>query len=232
LAAIVGPSLAKQLISAWLEEEFTYDLVAYSTIGELAAAEAVNKHPVLILLGLAWEDTRPGERVVEDVGMVCSLYDRVPVLAILSDLNPHFVRELLAHGVRGVIPTHTSGKLAAAAIRLVLAGGVYSPPELINPVPPRNGESHHLKGQASPEWTQATDLLVREHFKLSPREAEVLSLLRGGRTNLEIAASLGIAVNTTIVHVQHLMRKVGASNRTQAVYNVHLVATQMAQRQG
>jgi LuxR family maltose regulon positive regulatory protein len=52
---------------------------------------------------------------------------------------------------------------------------------------------------------------------LSPRELEVLELLAAGRSNREIADQLVVALDTVKKHVSHILDKLGAGNRTQAV---------------
>jgi len=52
---------------------------------------------------------------------------------------------------------------------------------------------------------------------LTPRELEVLTLLGQGRSNGEIATMLVIAPRTAKVHVQNILSKLGATNRTEAV---------------
>jgi DNA-binding NarL/FixJ family response regulator len=52
---------------------------------------------------------------------------------------------------------------------------------------------------------------------LTPRELEVLTLIGKGSSNNEIAAELNIAPRTTKVHVQNILGKLGATNRTEAV---------------
>jgi LuxR family transcriptional regulator, maltose regulon positive regulatory protein len=52
---------------------------------------------------------------------------------------------------------------------------------------------------------------------LSSRELEVLALLASGASNQEIAARLVIAPNTAKRHVKHILAKLVATNRTQAV---------------
>jgi DNA-binding NarL/FixJ family response regulator len=46
----------------------------------------------------------------------------------------------------------------------------------------------------------------------------VLSLLRLGKANKIIAYELGMSESTVKVHVRNIMRRMGATNRTQAVY--------------
>lgn len=52
---------------------------------------------------------------------------------------------------------------------------------------------------------------------LSARELEVLELLAAGRANRQIADELFVALDTVKKHVSHILGKLGASNRTQAV---------------
>jgi DNA-binding NarL/FixJ family response regulator len=56
---------------------------------------------------------------------------------------------------------------------------------------------------------------------LTAREAEVLRLLGGGRTNKEIAAQLVISVHTVERHLATIYRKIGARNRTDATALAH-----------
>ena len=62
---------------------------------------------------------------------------------------------------------------------------------------------------------------LEELLDLTPREAEVLTLLARGYTNREIAAALVISVRTAGVHVAHILRKLGAPNRLEAAAIAH-----------
>ena len=62
---------------------------------------------------------------------------------------------------------------------------------------------------------------LEELLDLTPREAEVLTLLTRGYTNREIAAALVISVRTAGVHVSHILRKLGAPNRLEAAAIAH-----------
>jgi DNA-binding NarL/FixJ family response regulator len=62
-----------------------------------------------------------------------------------------------------------------------------------------------------------TDRLYRRGGVLSPREHEVIDLLRQGLTNREIAKTLYISEATVKVHVQHILEKLRVRSRAQAV---------------
>jgi DNA-binding NarL/FixJ family response regulator len=57
----------------------------------------------------------------------------------------------------------------------------------------------------------------RNDVNLSPREREILALLAEGRSQTEIASSLVISPKTVATHIQHLLGKLGARSRAQAV---------------
>jgi len=57
--------------------------------------------------------------------------------------------------------------------------------------------------------------------QLSPREAEVLALICTGSSNKEIAHALGISEQSAKNHVNHIMTKLGARNRTEVAAIVY-----------
>lgn len=70
-----------------------------------------------------------------------------------------------------------------------------------------------------PEASAVSDLRADRSVRarLSPREREVLDLLVAGATNAEISRRLYISEGTTKAHVRHILRKLGAANRAEAV---------------
>jgi DNA-binding CsgD family transcriptional regulator/tetratricopeptide (TPR) repeat protein len=69
---------------------------------------------------------------------------------------------------------------------------------------------------------------LEELLDLTPREAEVLTLVARGYTNREIAATLVISVRTAGVHVSHILRKLGAPNRLEAAAIAHRLSPPQA----
>lgn len=134
----------------------------------------------------------------------------VPVI-ILSDalmaLTSRTVRAALKCGVRGFVSTRTFEiKTVSAAIRFVTAGGIFAPVDLL------------LEDEAKP--APAADDATLPAGLLTPRQRTVLLLLQQGKANKIIAYELGMSESTVKVHIRNIMRKMGASNRTQALYKL------------
>jgi DNA-binding NarL/FixJ family response regulator len=129
----------------------------------------------------------------------------------------------MQRGVRGFFPTSIPVEVAIAGLRLVLAGGVYRPLSILKESEmPRfettrvhvgvSGEAaiHHISGTPADE-------IDKPMIGLTRREQHVLAGLELGLPNKLIAARLNLSENTIKMHIQHIMRKCSARNRTEAV---------------
>jgi DNA-binding NarL/FixJ family response regulator len=131
-------------------------------------------------------------------------------LVVLSDADDaqrlKNFRDTLKSGAHGFIPTRTTGiPIAIAALRLIKAGGTFAPMDLMLANANRTDDE-----RAQPDT-------VRQR-PLTSRQMVVLAHLRRGSANKIIAHELDMSESTVKVHVRNIMRKVGATNRTQAVY--------------
>jgi len=77
---------------------------------------------------------------------------------------------------------------------------------------------------ASPDTRSPDHHSLETTLGLTPREAEVLTLVARGYTNREIAAALVISIKTASVHVSHILRKLDAPNRLEAAAIAHRLA--------
>jgi DNA-binding NarL/FixJ family response regulator len=77
---------------------------------------------------------------------------------------------------------------------------------------------------AQPEASLPEGESLEKTLGLTPREAEVLTLVAGGYTNREIADKLVISVKTASVHVSHILRKLDVPNRGEAAAVAHRLA--------
>ena len=77
----------------------------------------------------------------------------------------------------------------------------------------------HEQASSLPSQPPSTSMHESEELRpLTEREQEILSLMRLGRKNREIAVELGIAESTVHKHVQNIFEKLHARNRTEAIY--------------
>jgi DNA-binding NarL/FixJ family response regulator len=129
----------------------------------------------------------------------------------------------MQRGVRGFFPTSIPVEVAIAGLRLVLAGGVYRPLPIMgqNDAPCLKTisactDAHELSGIHQENGATAI-LPERAMIDLTPREQNVLAALELGLPNKLIAVKLNLSENTVKMHIQHILRKCSAHNRTEAV---------------
>ena len=115
-----------------------------------------------------------------------------------------FFKEALRAGICGFVSTtDTEFRTLNAAIEFVLKGGVFVPPEFFMHDSPRSYEPRN--GRRTPD-------------QLTNRQADVFSKLREGKPNKLIAYELNMSESTVKVHLRNILRTIGATNRTQAVF--------------
>lgn len=172
-------------------------IVAEASDGN-TAFKLANKHrPDLVLLDV---------RMPEGDGLNCLARIKLdlpdtPVVMFSSFDNPTYVARAVALGAAGYLVKSATRDEIIKAIRAAATGEtIWSRDELRRVTgalaAPRNGSDADVP--------------------LTKRESEVLKQLAFGLTNKEIAQSLGISYETVKEHVQHILRKVGVSDRTQA----------------
>jgi DNA-binding NarL/FixJ family response regulator len=169
----------------------------------LAAARA---HPDLDLVLL--DLNLPGLRGIPALVRFRTEHPTAPVVVVSMFRDRDIVTEVISHGAVGFIPKSSGRETIVNALRLVLAGSIYIPPEA-------------ALGQASPD-----DLLpavMRSHgtsaaaIGLTPRQGQVLALVMKGRANKEICRDLGLAERTVKAHLTAVLNTLKATSRTQAV---------------
>jgi two-component system nitrate/nitrite response regulator NarL len=147
---------------------------------------------VLLDLGLAESD---GIRTLDQFREGAP---EVPVVVLSGEQDAALIREAIEHGAAGYIPkSHTSEQMIGA-LRFVVTGGVYLPPEVLLPA----------------ERPLAD---IGRFALLSPRQQEVARMLLQGKPNKAIARELSISEGTVKAHVSAIYQVIGARNRVDAV---------------
>jgi DNA-binding NarL/FixJ family response regulator len=159
--------------------------------------------PDLILCDIAASD----ETVEEGMAALDALHGRIPdipLIVISATRDRTVISGALEAGARGYILKTYGGDLILSAIRLVLSGGVYVPPELFETI------------TGGPAEDASSPILRSGKPKLTPRQHDVLILLARGCSNRDIARTLGVAEGTIKIHVAAIFKALNVSNRTQA----------------
>jgi len=132
-------------------------------------------------------------------------FPHLTVVVVSGVKESRCINAALDAGARGFIPKTSSAKVMIAAIRLVLDGGTYIPPEArraeigvsSTPLP-----AQQFGGRARP---------------LTGRQTEVLRLVAKGLHNRQIARELAVCEGTVKQHLHAAFAALGISSRTQAV---------------
>lgn len=176
-----------------LEDEPGIEVCAEVADGESAVSEACALRPDVLLLDMRMGPVN-GVEVCRRVRAACP---EVSVLVLTSFDDDEEVFGVLDAGASGYLLKDAKPDGVVQAVRAVAQGQAVLDPEVASRVLTRRS------GRPS-------DIL-------SEREVEVLRLMAAGRSNREIAAALWISEATVKSHVSHILRKLGVSDRTQAV---------------
>lgn len=192
---------------------------------------------MLVRAGLrAVIDSDPGLHVVAEAADGDHALDTAariwPGLAIIGSHGPTLDSIDVTRRMRAVSPQTTivvlarldDGEALLGALRAGALGVLRTGVERLELL---NGLHRALAGESVVDPTVANALIARMASEsdlppralpepLTPRETEILRLVARGQTNREIAARLIVAVGTIKVHVEHILDKLGVSDRTQA----------------
>ncbi|NJL50347.1 MAG: response regulator transcription factor [Blastochloris sp.] len=140
-----------------------------------------------------------------------------PLVIVTDCEDADQVLSALRASARGFVPTNTEAEAALRAFSFILTGGTYYPPTaLLHAARERSGT---LVGGTISHASHDADC----GSSLTHRQSEVLALIREGKSNKMIGRQLSMCESTVKVHVRQIMRKLGASNRTQAALSSTVV---------
>ncbi len=173
------------------------EIVAEVGTGEEAVKYAMENDPDVVLLDIRM----PKGDGLTALGRIKLEKPDMPVLMLSTFDNPTYIARSVALGASGYLLKGCTREQLLNAIRMAASGeSAWTRDEL-----------RRVTGAlATPRL--AADVEV----PLTQRESEVLRQLAFGLTNKEIAQALHISYETVKEHVQHILRKIGVSDRTQA----------------
>lgn len=190
LKAIVGQSdLQAQCLEAWDEASIWQQLTQHADMD-------------LVLLDIQL----PGLSGMELLKRIVSERPQLPIIMLSADHDSDTVSQALQLGASGFMPKSSLNQVLISAIRLVVAGGVYIPPEaLLKSV---------SKPQAAPAPKPAVSL---DSLGLTNRQVDVLRLLLKGMSNKLISRQIDLAEATVKIHIRGILRALNVTTRTEAL---------------
>jgi DNA-binding NarL/FixJ family response regulator len=173
------------------------EIIAEATTGEQAIQLTLQTKPDVVLLDIRM----PGGDGLNALGRLKLEVPEIAVLILSTYDNPTYVARAVALGAAGYVLKGADREALLDAVRKAAAGeSAWTRDEL-----------RRVTGAlATPRLNADVEV------PLTQRESEVLRQLALGLTNKEIAQALHISYETVKEHVQHILRKVGVSDRTQA----------------
>jgi two-component system, NarL family, response regulator LiaR len=182
-------------LSAFLRSYDDLELAGEARNGEEAVQVCAQFRPDVVLMDLIMP-VMDGATATQIIRQNCP---QTQVVVLTTFKEEALVQKALGAGAIGYLLKDVQGDELAEAIRLAHAG----------------------QSTLSPEVTQAlvraTSRPAQPGYDLSEREREVLALMVKGLNNNEIAERLFVSLSTVKHHVSHILSKLGATNRAEAV---------------
>ncbi len=176
------------------------EVVGTASDGEEAITMAAELHPDVILMDLRM----PRCDGVEATRRLREQAPEVKVIVLTTYADDRSVIDALRAGARGYLTKDAGAAEISQALQQVVSGQAVIDPAV----------QHHLVAAIA---VGPPGPVPRFPDGLTPREAEILALIAEGLSNTEIAERLIVSAATVKSHINHLLRKIGARDRAQAV---------------
>lgn len=177
-------------LATLLGAEKDIEVVGEAQNGEVAVKEALRLEPDVIIMDLMM----PKKDGVEATAELKDMQPTVKVIILTTFGTSDGIAHAIECGAVGAVLKNAEDTELVTAIRKVAAGGRYISPEI---------KRQLEKDPPIPE--------------LTPRQMQVLQSMTRGLTNRDIAKQLGIRQDGVNIHVNAILQKIGAANRTEAV---------------
>lgn len=154
----------------------------------------------------------------------------LPVVMLSAECDADTVRRAIDNGASGFLSKASLNQVLVSALNLIIAGGIYIPPEVMRRAPaqtPPAGVSLQAVSASHPEATESVRPLVpavttasgtaATELGLTDRQTDVLVRLLEGKSNKQICRELDLAEATVKVHVRAILRVLGVNSRTEAM---------------
>jgi DNA-binding NarL/FixJ family response regulator len=198
-------SLQSECLSRSLSE-YDEDLkVITATSIEEWQRKRMRFEPALILYMIGGKHVSEPD-VSDKIAKLAQKFPSVPVIVGAEGDEIQQVLKALECGAKGYIPANIGIGVAAEAIALARAGGVFVPASSLL--------------AAKEMITSSTTAAKCGDHSFTPREMSVADALRRGKSNKIIAYEMNLCESTVKVHIRNIMKKLHATNRTEVAYKI------------
>ena len=184
-------SLVRRGFRRMLEDDPSIVVVGEASDGGEAVELAGRLKPQVVVMDCAMPKTNG----LDATRQILADAPDVAILMLSMHSEDTLVQQALAAGARGYILKSAMDLDLAAAVKRVAAGETVVDPALDRPAVPKGERTHGL----------------------TARELEVLQLICDGMSNREIAATLGLSINTVSVHRTNIMNTLGVHKAAELV---------------
>ncbi|MFZ5911885.1 MAG: response regulator transcription factor [Chloroflexota bacterium] len=186
-------------IRSLLESQEDIIVIGEASDGAEAIEYAGKLLPDIVLMDISMPKTNG----LEATRVIKEKYPQVKILILTQHDNREYISPALQAGASGYVLKRSGRRELLNAVRQVYEQGAFL--------------ANNVAKEVLQEYSQAAQLYKEEENHLTTREREVLQLLVTGKSNKEIALSLGISPKTVSVHRTNLMTKLGVQNTVELI---------------
>ena len=154
----------------------------------------------------------PGSDGVSSIRIFHNRFPSIPLVVVSGSDQVSEIEWAMEYGAMGFISKTSSGKAMVSALRTILDGGIYFPPQLLTQTPAENQPAVEAKANTTDNKNGHNN-----NYGLTKRQMEALEYLADGLSNKEMALKMNLAEGTIKVHVAAAFQVLHVNSRMDAV---------------
>ena len=212
LLVVDAHTLTRAAVKAILEEDAAIEMVGEAHDGEEGLRRCRELRPDLVLMDVCM----PKMGGIEATSKIKTEFPSTSVLILTAQADHRLLLDAVRVGVAGYVLKGPRLYHVLDAVRAVLNGETFLDQGLAMRLLRCLAEEATARVPTAALSTSASEHATSSPSPLTARETEVLGRLILGETNRQIAAELHISLSTVKRHLEHVLAKLGVSDRTQA----------------